>query len=78
MPVPSRVKDMIHHQVCPDPHTPAITLRPRQAALALGISLSTLERLTKAGESPVVRNRSDRLYLVEALKDWVRTKGGQS
>jgi excisionase family DNA binding protein len=63
-------------QLYHDSPTPVISLRPRQAALALGISLSTLERLTKAGEVPVVRQGRVRLYSVEALKDWLRTKGG--
>jgi excisionase family DNA binding protein len=64
-------------QIYSDSPTPAISLRPRQAALALGISLSTLERLTKAGEVPVVRQGRVRLYSVEALKDWLQTKGGR-
>jgi excisionase family DNA binding protein len=59
-----------------DSSTPAISLRPRQAALALGISLSTLERLTKSGEVPVVRQGRIRLYSIEALKEWLRAKGG--
>jgi excisionase family DNA binding protein len=55
---------------------PAISLRPRQAALALGISLSTLERLTRSGAIPVVRQGRIRLYSIAALNEWLRTKGG--
>jgi excisionase family DNA binding protein len=55
---------------------PAIALRPRQAAAALGISLSSLERLTRSGAMPVVRQGRIRLYSVAALNDWLRTKGG--
>ena len=55
---------------------PAISLRPRQAAQALGISLSTLERLTRSGAIPVVRQGRIRLYSIAALNDWLRMKGG--
>lgn len=59
--------------------TPAISLRPRQAALALGISLSTLERLTKAGEIPASKIGRCRVYGVESLKTWLdlQSKGGR-
>jgi excisionase family DNA binding protein len=56
--------------------TPAISLRPRQAAQALGISLSTLERLTRSEAIPVVRQGRIRLYSIAALNDWLRMKGG--
>jgi excisionase family DNA binding protein len=55
---------------------PAISLRPRQAAAALGISLSTLERLTRAGVIPVIRQGRIRLYSIASLNDWLRMKGG--
>lgn len=55
---------------------PAISLRPRQAAAALGISLSTLERLTRSGAIPVVRQGRIRLYSIAALNEWLRMKGG--
>ena len=54
---------------------PTISLRPRQAAAAIGISLSTLERLTKAGEVPAVKVGRVTLYSVDALKDWLQRKG---
>ena len=76
-PIPlTREKDMVRPCLYHDSSTPAIALRPRQAAVSLGISLSTLERLTKSGEVPVVRKGRIRLYSIEALKDWLRAKGG--
>jgi excisionase family DNA binding protein len=53
---------------------PAISLRPRQAAAAMGISLSTLERLTRAGEIPTAKIGRVRVYAVEALKAWLRSR----
>lgn len=59
--------------------TPAISLRPRQAAQALGISLSTLERLTKSGEIPVAKIGRCNVYGVDSLKTWLdlQSKGGR-
>lgn len=58
---------------------PAISLRPRQAAQALGISLSTLERLTKSGEIPVAKIGRCNIYVVDSLKSWLdlQSKGGR-
>lgn len=58
---------------------PAISLRPRQAAAALGISLSTLERLTKSGEIPVAKIGRCNIYVVDSLKSWLdlQSKGGR-
>jgi excisionase family DNA binding protein len=57
---------------------PAICLRPRKAAEAIGISLSTLERLTRAGEIPTAKLGRCTVYPVDALKAWIsgRMKGG--
>lgn len=52
----------------------AISLRPRQAAQALGISLSTLERLTRAGEIPTAKIGRVRVYAVDALKTWLSSR----
>ena len=49
---------------------PRITLRPQEAADALGISVSTLERLTKAGEIPRFKEGNVVLYRVAALEAW--------
>jgi len=67
---------MDHRQFYPSERPPTISLRPRQAAIAIGISLSTLERLTKAGEVPAVKVGRVTLYSVDALKDWLHRKGG--
>ena len=67
---------MDHRQFYPSERPPTISLRPRQAANAIGISLSTLERLTKTGELPAVKVGRVRLYSVDALKDWLHRKGG--
>jgi excisionase family DNA binding protein len=47
-----------------------ITLRPQEAADALGISLSTLERLTKAREIPRFKEGNVVLYRVASLEAW--------
>jgi excisionase family DNA binding protein len=56
----------------------AICLRTRQAAAALGISLSHLERLTKAGEVPAAKIGRCKVYPIDGLKAWLssRTEGG--
>ena len=48
--------------------------RPGDAAKALGISLSHLDRLTKHGRIPVARLGSLRIYPVEALRDWLASQ----
>lgn len=55
-----------------------ISLRPRQAAAALGISLSHLERLTKAGEVPAAKVGRCTVYPIYGLRAWLasRTEGG--
>ena len=47
-------------------------LRPRQAAAKLGISISTLERLTKAGRIPRVKLPRGVVYRVAALDEFLR------
>lgn len=60
------------------PEPPAISLRPRQAAASLGISLKHLERLTKAGEIPAAKVGRCTVYSVDGLKAWLasRMEGG--
>jgi excisionase family DNA binding protein len=48
-----------------------LSLRPREAAAALGISEKSLERLTKAGEIPSVLVGRCRLYEVDELKAYL-------
>ena len=50
-----------------------LSLRPREAAAMLGISVSTLERLTKAGDIPRVKFGNTVLYTVESLKRWLKS-----
>lgn len=56
-----------------------LALRPLDAAAALGISPSTLERLTKAGKIPHVKVNRLVLYRVESLRKWLmeREKAGR-
>ncbi len=60
------------------PATPAICLRPREAAAALGLSLRTLWLLTNTGEVPSFKVGTCRLYSVAALTAWAmrRSEGG--
>ena len=51
-----------------------LALRPVDAAKALGVSLSTFERLVKSGELPYVRINNARVFSVEALQEWLREK----
>lgn len=52
----------------------ALALRPREAAAALNVSLSTLERLTKAGEIPVVKLGRVRLYEPSVLEKFLESR----
>ena len=52
----------------PRPHqSERLSLRPREAAATIGVSVKTLERLTKAGEIQSVLLGRVRLYEVSAL-----------
>lgn len=53
-----------------------ITLRPQEAADALGVSLSTLERLTKAGEIPRIKEGNVVLYRVASIEAWATRREG--
>ena len=59
---------------CSQPNQPPLASRPRQAAEKLGISLSSLDRLTKRGDIPVSRVGGFRLYPHEALVKWLNSK----
>lgn len=68
----------------PRPAAPPLALRPREAAAAIGVSPSTLDRLTKAGEIAVVPAGRCRLYLLADLEAYLTSrrviaeKGGRS
>lgn len=49
-------------------------LRPRDAAKALGISTSTLNRLARAGEIKCIRLDRITLYPMDALEAWLKAK----
>ena len=51
-----------------------LSLRPRQAAARLGISVSTLERLTRAGEIPRIKLSNCVLYRIPTLDAWLRSR----
>ena len=51
-----------------------LSLRPRQAAARLGISVSTLERLTRAGEIPRIKLGNSVLYRVPTLEAWLQSR----
>ena len=59
---------------CSQPNQSPLAYRPRQAAEKLGISLSSLDRLTKRGDIPVSRVGGFRLYPHEALVKWLNSK----
>ncbi len=58
----------------PRPAAPALALRPREAAAAIGVSPSTLDRLTKAGEIGYVPAGRCRLYLVSDLTSYLTSR----
>jgi len=49
-------------------------LRPRDAAKALGLSTSTLNRLVRAGEIKCIRLDRITLYPIEVLEAWLKSK----
>jgi len=51
-----------------------LALRPREAAESLGVSLSTLERLTKSGELGSVSIGRCRVYEVSTLKAYLTSR----
>ncbi len=67
---------MAHHGFYRERETIASTLalRPRQAAAAIGVSVSTLERLTRSGEIAVVRLGRCRLYELSVLEDFLKNR----
>ena len=58
----------------PEASPPLLALRPREAARSLGVSESTLDRLTRAGEIAFVAAGRCRLYEVETLKAWLSSR----
>ena len=54
-----------------DGDTPRLSLRPRDAAKALGIGERLLWSKTNAGEIPHLRIGKAVLYPVDALREWL-------
>jgi len=51
-----------------------LALRPREAAAAINVSLSTLDRLTKSGEIAVVKIGRVRLYELTVLESFLKSR----
>ena len=58
----------------PDGPSRPVSYRPSEAARVLGISLSHLDRMTKAGEIPFARIGRLRVYSDDALRRWIQEK----
>ena len=54
--------------------TTQLSLRPREAARALGVSERWLWEQTKAGEIPRVKIGNTVLYYVASLEGWLRSR----
>lgn len=57
-----------------DGRTRRLVLRPRDAAKALGLSMSTFNRLARAGEIQCIRLDRIKLYPMEVLEAWLKAK----
>ena len=57
-----------------EPDIPRLSLRPREAAQALGICERTLWGMTRAGDIPHFKLGKSTLYPVEALREWLRER----
>ena len=51
-----------------------LALRPREAAASIGVSVKTLERLTKSNEITSVLVGRVRLYELSALEEFLRSR----
>jgi excisionase family DNA binding protein len=56
------------------PDRPPLSLRLREAAASLGISPSTLERLTRSGEIASVKIGRCRLYEISTLEKFLESR----
>lgn len=57
--------------------TTQLSLRPREAARALGVSERWLWEQTKAGEIPCTKVGRVTLYAREMLEEWLRRRAAQ-
>lgn len=52
-------------------HVPRLSLRPHEAAAALGVSERVLGEWTAAGIIPSIRRGRVRLYSIDVLREWL-------
>jgi len=57
---------------------PVLALTPDQAAQALNISRSTLDRWTKQGKLPCKRDGKVVIYSLRALSAWLESEGADT
>jgi len=57
-----------------EPIAATLALRPRDAAAAISVSPSTLERLTRSGEIAVVKIGRVRLYELAVLEAFLKSR----
>jgi excisionase family DNA binding protein len=57
-----------------EPIAATLALRPRQAAAAIGVSVKTLERITKSGEIASVLVGRVRLYEFSVLEAFLKSR----
>ena len=57
-----------------EPIAATLALRPRQAAASIGVSLKTLERLTKSNEITSVLVGRVRLYELSVLEAFLKSR----
>jgi len=62
----------------PAPSVPPLGMRVVDAARTLGVSPSTLERLTKAGEIRCIKLNRAKIYPYDELQRWMASKVGTS
>jgi excisionase family DNA binding protein len=62
----------------PAPSVPPLGMRVVDAARTLGVSPSTLERLTKAGEIRCIKLNRAKIYPYDELQLWMASKVGTS
>jgi len=59
------------------PETPCLSMRRREAAAAIGVSVGELDTWTKKGIIPCVRIGKVILYPVTAIQDWLEKQAQQ-
>jgi predicted DNA-binding transcriptional regulator AlpA len=60
-----------------EPETPCLSMRRRETAAAIGISVGELDNWTKRGIIPCVRIGRIILYPASAIRDWLNKQAQQ-